>query len=302
MQLINKPFKISLDKQTILFLFEIYLVSQSLKFVRLIIFEKTFDFITIDMADSTNSLSSKDVSSTVSLYEASTNGCVIDNSSTHAVYELDPDDSISRPLSRGSVTSGVSMMATKDGVDGEKIKRLGIPQYSLNLLNSMAHNQYKKMNHLGPHNLSSASKSHHSHDESPSSSSSLHIKNTSYLNNPNGPPITLREKMHLLNNDPNPSIDLKSDENSDSGSISDCISESVSEAQSGKMYTTRRKSQNQTQDGKPANFFQTFISRSINGSDIDSNVSTVGDDASFSRNIQNLSPPVGVREGNGSKK
>lgn len=206
---------------------------------------------------------------------------------------MDPEESISRPLSRGSVTSGVSMMATKDGVDGEKVKRLGIPQYSLNLLNSMAHNQYKKMHHLGTHGYSSPWKN----QQDSVSLSSLQMKSTPYLNTPNGPPMTLREKMHWLSSDINPDMEDNINDHSDFESAPDSLSATPSDAQNAGGYTTKRKFQNAMQDGNPPNFFQTASHRSANGSDIESNVSTVGDEASFSRNIQNLSPPISVAEG-----
>lgn len=44
---------------------------------------------------------------------------------------------ISRPLSRSSVTSGLSVTATKDGIEGKRIKKTGIPGYPLNLINKM---------------------------------------------------------------------------------------------------------------------------------------------------------------------
>lgn len=43
----------------------------------------------------------------------------------------------SRPLSRSSVTSGLSVTATKDGIEGKRIKRHGIPGYPLNLIEKM---------------------------------------------------------------------------------------------------------------------------------------------------------------------
>ncbi len=51
---------------------------------------------------------------------------------------------ISRPLSRSSVTSGLSVTATKDGVEGKRIKRTGIPGYPLNLINKMYSNYAKQ--------------------------------------------------------------------------------------------------------------------------------------------------------------
>lgn len=51
---------------------------------------------------------------------------------------------ISRPLSRSSVTSGLSVTATKDGVEGKRVKRAGIPGYPLSLINKMYSNYAKQ--------------------------------------------------------------------------------------------------------------------------------------------------------------
>lgn len=225
------------------------------------------------MNESNNSLSSKDVSSTVSLYEPSTTADFADNLSTRAVYELDPEDSISRPLSRGSVTSGVSMMATKDGVEGERVKRLGIPQYSLNILNSMAHNQYKKQ-HNPSHSHVSLSKSHGS---GATDDSSLGGKFASlYPDLPSAPPMTLREKMRLLNHDRHmlPSSALNSTDNLEDSSI--------------KSPSSRHGAYSNDNEGNLLNVH----GRWQGTSDVESNVSTVGDDASFTQNMRNLSPPA----------
>lgn len=60
-----------------------------------------------------------------------------------------PSLAISRPLSRSSVTSGLSVTATKDGVEGKRIKRTGIPNYPLNLINKMYTN-YARQLHIDP--------------------------------------------------------------------------------------------------------------------------------------------------------
>ncbi|CCF56428.1 hypothetical protein KAFR_0B01290 [Kazachstania africana CBS 2517] len=100
-----------------------------------------------------------------------------DDFSMKAVYELDPSEmGVSRSISRCSLNSAMSMTATKDGVEGSKFKRDGIPQYSLNLLNSMNYN--------GSSSSITNKKKHHD------------LSDLSNL-----PPMTLREKMKLLNND-----------------------------------------------------------------------------------------------------
>lgn len=229
------------------------------------------------MAESSNSISSKDVSSTVSLYEPSSNTDLLDNLSTRAVYEMDPEDSISRPLSRGSVTSGVSMMATKDGIEGEKVKRLGIPQYSLNILNSMAHNQYKKL-HNHSHSHISLNKNH-GNGSHPIEEPLINGKFSTYPDSPNSPPMTLREKMRLLNHDRHlPSSNNCSSDNLDEPSVY------------GKNTSRHYELYSNDNDG---NLLAVHGPRS-GASDIESNVSTVGDDASFSQNLRNLSPAIGV--------
>ncbi|CCH44261.1 hypothetical protein BN7_3822 [Wickerhamomyces ciferrii] len=58
---------------------------------------------------------------------------------------------ISRPLSRSSATSGLSVTATKDGIEGKRIKKNGIPGYPLNLINKMYTN-YAKQHQLNMEN------------------------------------------------------------------------------------------------------------------------------------------------------
>ncbi|AMD22872.1 HHR103Cp [Eremothecium sinecaudum] len=125
--------------------------------------------------------SSRDVSSAYSLYEVSISDGATDNISTRAIYESNftEDDSVvpslSRPLSRSSVTSGLSMIATKDGIEGRKVPRYGIPPYSLNLLNTMNAPGYWKKKHCDDLTKDSLT----------------------------GPSMTLREKMRLLNSEKN---------------------------------------------------------------------------------------------------
>ena len=64
------------------------------------------------------------------------------------------------------------MTATKDGVEGRRVQRYGIPQYSLNLLNSMSQSHWKtKKNAVDD------------------------------FDSPIGPPMTLRDKIKLLSTD-----------------------------------------------------------------------------------------------------
>ncbi|CAR27097.1 hypothetical protein ZYGR_0I03700 [Zygosaccharomyces rouxii] len=229
------------------------------------------------VAESSASLSSRDVASAISLYEPSTNQENLDNLSMKAVYEMDSEgDSISRPLSRGSVTSGVSMMATKDGVEGERITRLGIPQYSLNLLNSMAHNQYKKMH--GP----SLPKGGISGSTTGGSNNGSIISNRAPLpqtaaDSPNSPPMTLREKMKLLGNERQvPLMDTTSNDAMDGTLLYDTAPERHGNIPNYSLHAP-----------------EGGIIHGHMMSEIDSNSSTVGDDTSF-QNLNNLSPAVGT--------
>lgn len=229
---------------------------------------------TPQVAESSASLSSRDVASAISLYEPSTNQDNLDNLSMKAVYEMDSEgDSISRPLSRGSVTSGVSMMATKDGVEGERVTRLGIPQYSLNLLNSMAHSQYKKMYGPVPPKggiIGSTT------GGSNSSSSGGNRAQLSQVDSPNSPPMTLREKMKLLGSERQmPLMDVNSNEAVDETLLYDAPPERYRNMQNYSPHVPESSSHGHMM------------------SEIDSNSSTVGDDTSF-QNLNNLSPAVGT--------
>lgn len=154
------------------------------------------------MMEPTPSLVPKDLSSTTSLYNLSAGNANSDDLSARGVFEMDMAElDESRPISRCSINSGVSITARKDGIEGSRIKRTGIPQYSLNLLNTMAHNQYKKLqeSYTGTPPLSMNTEQSHSSINSRSQSQSQ--SQISYPDFPHYPPMSLREKMKLLNND-----------------------------------------------------------------------------------------------------
>ncbi|EJS43975.1 YER079W [Saccharomyces arboricola H-6] len=104
------------------------------------------------MPDSSHSISSKDIASAISLYDQSiytnnrSTNLDLDQRSISPSNIVYGDDRITRTNSGGSITSGASMIATKDGIQGSNIKRDGIPKYSLNLLNSMVRRQYDHNN------------------------------------------------------------------------------------------------------------------------------------------------------------
>ncbi|ONH66178.1 hypothetical protein BON22_4074 [Cyberlindnera fabianii] len=97
-----------------------------------------------DTASSTHVPFTSDAESSQSFIKSPTMSVVSDeqDSNTNAQQYL----SISRPLSRASVTSGLSVTATKDGVEGKTVKRHGIPGYPLNLMNKMYSNYVTRSN------------------------------------------------------------------------------------------------------------------------------------------------------------
>ncbi|SCU92484.1 LAMI_0E10682g1_1 [Lachancea mirantina] len=210
---------------------------------------------------SASSFSSKDVSSAISLYNLSTHdGMKHESGSMRPGMELENEEiqgaGISRPLSRSSVTSSLSMVATKDGIEGRKVHRYGISPYSLNLLNSMAQSHLKKpaTSRAVGEGLSGASDV---------------IGSGALSDLSGGAPMSLRDKMRLLNDKsylPQLSSSVESF-NDGSLALSD-DAEKESKSRSHALYET------------------------IN-SEADSNLSTVGDDTSYLRDARSL-PPVFV--------
>lgn len=235
------------------------------------------------MAESPSSISSKDVSSTVSLYnlsgtEGGTTQSNIDNASMRALYENDLNDDIqdqqyviSRPLSRSSVTSGLSMTATKDGVEGRRVQRYGIPQYSLNLLNSMAQSHRKKHLHSQQRYLDEVNS-----DEGTSS----------YQDFPSAPPMTLKDKMKLLNGDRLlPQLNSGSTDSLNEDSIERPNLEALLDVSSthGESKLTHFSLHSHPAYG--------HANGHNNNSELDSNLSTIGDDVSYLRDTRSLPPP-----------
>lgn len=84
----------------------------------------------------------------------------LNTASEHSSQQLGVPN-LSRPLSRSSITSGLSVTATKDGVEGKRIKRIGIPGYPLELINQMqinnASNNGRKLNNYDDTNYTISS-------------------------------------------------------------------------------------------------------------------------------------------------
>lgn len=154
-------------------------------------------------------------------------------------HNLLPYESYSRPLSRNSTTSCLSTTATKDGIEGRKLHRHGPTQYSSNIIASMIQNSshQNKYSHGNSEALGSTHKSYppaYTHklpdansmvagqerereaerDEVSVSHSSIKSTNAAvdgetgdkknmnieaYLNAV--PPVSLKEKINLLNTD-----------------------------------------------------------------------------------------------------
>ncbi|SMN18319.1 similar to Torulaspora delbrueckii TDEL_0H01740 hypothetical protein [Maudiozyma saulgeensis] len=135
-----------------------------------------------------------------------------DNISTKAIYEGETIDlPLSRPMSRGSLTSNLSMNASKDGIEGNNPKRLGIPPYATTMLSAMTmshNNKIRKFNNTSTNSNSSnnssiiANNNIHKNITSPEDIFNDVTSVTStpgYPDTPMSPPMTLREKMRLLN-------------------------------------------------------------------------------------------------------
>ncbi|CCD22396.1 uncharacterized protein NDAI_0A02380 [Naumovozyma dairenensis CBS 421] len=197
------------------------------------------------MTESIPSIGSRGTSSTASLYKFTSNNLYPDDISTKPVYEIDPCNiGQSSPVSRASMNSGISTTTRKDGIDGKRIKHKTASHPSKNLLNTLTHNQLKRLyesqssnGHVSPYTY---------YPYSPSRSQS----NLSYPDSPNYPPMTLREKMKLLNDEHHfPSKEKSSDSfhnpkdyNSSSSSISDLFNDLNSENQEGEILENENES------------------------------------------------------------
>lgn len=151
-----------------------------------------------------------------------------DNLSTVAMYELDPgtlddhvhskvyidkDSLVSRSPSRNSTTS---VVATKDGIEGRHIKKnkkiekkmsngnnMMMTPYSLNLLSTFDKKDRLKVTSDTSSVTSSLRNNFIDSGYSPRCHSPLSQVDSTmlYPDSPNYPPLTLKEKMHLLSHD-----------------------------------------------------------------------------------------------------
>lgn len=256
-----------------------------------------------------------------------------DNMSTRSIYEYTPSEyEISRPVSRNSLPSSIT--ATKDGVEGSKIRRNGIPQYPLNLLNVMAHSQYKKHKQNEWKLQSQPQSASHSNNDSRSQShiyppeddsddisfrSLTHDSNFTFPDYPTSPPMTLRDKMKLLKQSNkhllflNKSIDSFDDSqyaDSDYQGVPSYSTENILYARAKhkdiddlvnavadelpEINTDPAKDSYILMHTQPLLERDLHISHPSGRSELDSNASTAGDDFSYIFHLRNLHSPVPI--------
>lgn len=122
-----------------------------------------------------------------------------------------------RPLSRNSTTSCLLTTATKDGIEGKRFHRHGPTNYSSNVFAAMMQNQGQNLNaesdgmpfSISPVTLLESASARQNPDNSFSQvsvSSQLDGKSgkqaTRIDYTTNAPPVTLKEKINMLNTDP----------------------------------------------------------------------------------------------------
>lgn len=116
----------------------------------------------------------------------------VEYNSDSSQLELNPSDSFSRPVSRNSTTSCLSTTATKDGVEGKKLHRHGpTPYFSSVIANMILHQTASPQPQRGT--LST--------DLSTASQISGETGRKRVEIESRGPPVTLNEKISLMNAD-----------------------------------------------------------------------------------------------------
>lgn len=162
------------------------------------------------MSGSVSSFASKDVSSIISLNSYINQS----NLSTKALFDFDPSKNVlSRPLSTCSDNSGFSITGTKDGIEGKTIIKTGLNQYLSNPLELKYHHSKHSIDtpisrcssrfELGkPHHTNYITEPHtenqiQQYPDLVMSSCSTPV----YPDCPTSPPMTLKEKIKLLNID-----------------------------------------------------------------------------------------------------
>lgn len=267
------------------------------------------------MSESISSFASRDVSSIISL-----NSYINENNlSTKVLFDCDTTKNVlSRPLSTCSGNSGFSLTGTKDGVEGRPIIKTGLNQYLLNPPEPIYHNTKNYID--TPISRCSSrfdlSKSHRTNYITES-----HIENQIqqypdlimsscstpvYPDCPTSPPMTLKDKIKLLNIDrpytndnfkhPNKSIKKKdlfhniycTNSNDSVNLLQDIGNESIdnlleSNATSNSCWDTVENKPKMSKLEHELNLYH--LSGKL---DLQSNTSTLGDDESYLSTFGNL--------------
>lgn len=262
----------------------------------------------------------KELSQTLSM--SSVNSLPSDNVSTRAIYEVDASElTLSRPLSRGSITSNISMVGLKEGIEGPNSKRLGMTAYSSMLLNSIntPYQKTRKANpneaHLMSYSISGSSFGGTngsglkgvSADEVINDARSVISNSQTYPDIPNAPPMTLPEKMRLLNVDRSiPTMILESTDSIDNTLLYDSNDQIPQNLENNLRHSVRHHhklgpfnsgygevagNNGGESLGLPLREGDLHGNHNAIGSEMESIASTLGDDASYLHGFRSV-PPI----------
>lgn len=240
-----------------------------------------------------------------------------DNLSTKAIYEGQLSElTLSRPLSRGSIASNLSI-TTKENI--QENKRLVVPSYPSSMLGNMtmSHNKLRKFNNSTSSNNNNTNNveihimgptPHNKLTTDDIFNDTISVTSTpGYPDTPMAPPMSLREKMKLLNierniptmmdessNDPIHNLDnnliLHSNDMTTSQSMDNVLKYSNRSHHNHSLhnkwtpYTSNHGSA--SLDTTVTSNLQPFhLANTVMTSELDSIASTIGDDISYMRNF-----------------
>ena len=247
-----------------------------------------------------------------------------DNLSTKAIYEGQIAElALSRPMSRGSITSNLSV-TTKENIQDNK--RLVVPSYTSSMLSNMttmSHNKIRKFNNSTNNNNNNNNVEIHIMGPTPHNklntddiiNDTISVTSTpGYPDTPMAPPMSLREKMKLLNierniptmmdestNDPSHNLDnnliLHSNDMTTSQSMDNVLKYSNRSYHNHSFhnkwtpYTSNHGST--TVDTTITSNLQPFhLGDTVMTSELDSIASTLGDDISYMRNFNKTTSQI----------
>lgn len=259
------------------------------------------------MSDSISSFPSRDISSIISLKSYINEG----NLPKKGLFDFDPSESVlSRSLSTCSATSGVSITGIKDGIEGKHIIKTGLNHYSL----KFSEPKYLNPKHFNDSPISRCSsrfnfdKSHNSTCvlmEEPRTENQVQqfpeLMLTScstpvYPDSPSSPPMTLREKMKLLNIDRPYSFENSKHSHHKNIISNDSINllHNVNNESIDSYLLGPSMDHNKSWDTFDTNYKTSKLKRELNlyhpsgGNDPQSNTSILGDDESYLSTFRNL--------------